>query len=99
MYGSLKAKKASGRSLVSYEYDGVNQLTMKTFVKQSEGELLEKVSDIESHLIKNHIDELKSILVRARKENETYEWLIEKEREEFQELINNFSEVIDSFCN
>lgn len=64
-----------------------------------EGELLEKVSTIENHLIKNYLDDLRSILVQAQNENETYEWLIEKERDEFQELINNFFRVIASFCN
>ena len=67
--------------------------------EQYEGELLEKVSIMERHLIKDYLDDLKDILVQAKKENEVYEWLIDKEREEFQELINNFSGIIDSFYN
>lgn len=67
--------------------------------EQYEGELLGKVSTIENHLIKDYLDDLRYILVHAKKENEVYEWLIEKEREEFQEIIDNFSRIIDGFHN
>lgn len=65
--------------------------------EQYEGELLEKISTLETHLIENYLDDLRNVLVKAQKENEAYEWLIEKERDEFQELIDNFSGIIDSF--
>ena len=67
--------------------------------EQYEGELLEKVSNIEKYLIKDYLDELRAILLQAQKENEVYEWLLEKEREKFQELINNFSRIINGFYN
>lgn len=64
-----------------------------------EGELLEKVSNIEKYLIMDYLDDLRTILLQAQKENKVYKWLIEKEREEFQELINNFSRIINGFYN
>lgn len=60
-----------------------------------EGELMERVSTLEPNQINYCLDEIGNILikglkVKALKENETYGWLAQKEREKFRELINNF---------
>lgn len=62
-----------------------------------EGELLEKVSNLEILQVKHHIDDIKNILAQAQKDNETYEWLIEEERMKFQKLIKDFSEKITTW--
>lgn len=62
-----------------------------------EGELLEKLSNIEVYQMRNYLDDLHDILVKAEQENENYEWLIEKERIEFQELIKKLFEMIDNY--
>lgn len=62
-----------------------------------EGELLEKVSNLEILQVKHYIDDIKNILAQAQKDNETYAWLIEEERMKFQELTKDFSKKITTW--
>lgn len=55
-----------------------------------EGELIELLSKQDmSYLDKDKIF-IKEILLKARVENNNYDWLCEEERKDFEELVNNF---------
>ena len=56
-----------------------------------EGELLEKVSGIELTSLSFYSDKLKDILSDALEKSREHEWLCDEEREEFEEIVNNFS--------
>lgn len=59
-----------------------------------EGELLEKLLNINIDVLINYIDEIKSILSNALIKNEDYEWLDEQERKEFSEIVMKFSDKV-----
>ena len=59
-----------------------------------EGELLEKLSKININDLKDYLNEIKDILSNALAKNESYDWLDEEERKEFEEIISSFSEKI-----
>lgn len=64
-----------------------------------EGELLEKLSEIDTSCLIAYFDEVKSILSRALDESKRHEWLCEEEKEEYEAVINSFSRKILSSKN
>lgn len=54
-----------------------------------DGELLEKISEMDTSFLTSHSDKLKSILKDAMNKSETHEWLYEEEREEFREIVDS----------
>ncbi len=60
-----------------------------------DGELLELLFKIDDMYLKKHSDFFSKILKKAFEENKTYEWLCEEEREEFSNLINEFTNKIN----
>lgn len=61
-----------------------------------EGELLEKLSNVNTDSLTDYIDEIKSILSNALIKNQDYEWLDDEERKEFAEIITKFSDKVRS---
>lgn len=53
-----------------------------------EGELLEKLSEKDSTLLKPVADDLKTIVKNATEKQLTHEWLYDGEEDEFQEIMN-----------
>lgn len=62
--------------------------------EKCEGELLEKLSKVKINDLKYFTEEIKKILSCALIENKTYEWLLEEERKEFEEVINDFNSLL-----
>lgn len=52
-----------------------------------EGEVLEKLSELDISHLMTYIDEIDNIFKKALDENRTHEWLCEEEKDEFEELI------------
>lgn len=55
-----------------------------------EGEVLDKLSEMDISYLMAYIDEIDNILEKALDENKTHEWLCEEEKDEFEDLIKNF---------
>lgn len=55
-----------------------------------EGELIELLSGLDVILLDDYKNDIQRILSKELIENKTYEWLCEKEREDYFELIKNF---------
>lgn len=55
-----------------------------------EGELLEKMSNLERSVLKQYIQVLREVLEVALINNKTYEWLDEEERKDFEKVIEDF---------
>lgn len=53
-----------------------------------DGELLKKISEMNTSFLVSHSTELKFILKDALDKSETHEWLYEGEREEFKEIVD-----------
>lgn len=53
-----------------------------------DGELLEKISEIDTSFLSYHSHELKSILKDAMNKSETHDWSYDGESEEFKAIIN-----------
>ena len=53
-----------------------------------EGELLEKLSDVDATILKPVADDLKIIVKNAAEKQLSHEWLYDGEEEEFQEIMN-----------
>ena len=64
-----------------------------------EGELLEKLSDVNINALIGYIDDIKDILSNALVKNREYEWLIDEERAEFERVIMQFSDSISKQMN
>lgn len=60
-----------------------------------EGELLEKLSDVDISILMNDMKEVRGILSDALIKNKSYEWLNEEERKEFEEVVLKFSDKIE----
>lgn len=59
-----------------------------------EGEMLYKLSKIDSNHLKSYSDEIKVILSNALIESKRHEWLCEEEKEEFREIINYLEKIV-----
>lgn len=59
-----------------------------------EGEILEKMLELDMLYLSNYRQELKEILDKALKDNERYEWLIEEERIEYKNLVYLFQQKL-----
>ena len=55
-----------------------------------DGELLERISEMDTSFLMLYSDQLKYILKEASDKNETHEWIYEGEREEFRDIVNVF---------
>lgn len=53
-----------------------------------DGELLEKISEMDSSFLIAYTDDLKKILKNALEQNEIYEWSYDGEKDEFKEIVN-----------
>lgn len=53
-----------------------------------EGEMLEKLSEMDISFLETKSNEIKVILLQALDQNNKYEWLCEEERKEFGEMID-----------
>lgn len=73
----------------------INYLKKNPFVGDMyEGEVLEKLSKLDISYLITYIDEIDNILKKALDESKTHEWLCEEEKDEFKELIKNFSKKL-----
>lgn len=54
-----------------------------------EGEILEKISKLNTNDLMPYIDELKIILKKALEESQHHEWLLEEDKDEFGDLIKS----------
>lgn len=53
-----------------------------------DGEVLEKISELESSLLIMYKDDLKNIIQNALEKSEIYEWSYDGEENEFKEILN-----------
>ena len=56
-----------------------------------EGELLEKVSEMDSSFLISYADDLKNIINNALVKSETHDWTYDGEEEEFKDMIDALS--------
>lgn len=63
-----------------------------------EGELLEKLSEVEIRYLIDYIEEIKDILSFALIKNQDYEWIDDDERKEFEDIIIKLSNRIPMIC-
>lgn len=62
------------------------------FIGESyEGELFEKVSEMDSSFLISYVDDLKNIIKNALVKSETRDWTYEGEEEEFKDMIDTLS--------
>ena len=59
-----------------------------------EGELLEKLSEVEGTLLKSFADELRVIVNNASAEEVTHEWSYDGEEDEFREIVDRITNKI-----
>ena len=59
-----------------------------------EGELLEKVSEMDSSFLISYADDLKNIINNALVKSETRDWTYDGEEEEFKDMIDTLSKKI-----
>lgn len=59
-----------------------------------EGELLEKLSEVEADILKPVSDDLKIIVRNAAEIQLTHEWLYDGEKDEFQEIVDTLAAKI-----
>ena len=66
------------------------------FLKEDlyEGELLEKVSEMDSSFLISYADDLKNIIKNALVKSETRDWIYAGEEEEFKDMIDTLSKKI-----
>lgn len=65
------------------------------FVGESyEGEMLEKVSEIESSILKSYADDLKNIVKNALVKSEIHDWSYAGEEKEFKDLIESLAQKV-----
>ena len=70
----------------------INFLKEDVFV--GEGELLEKVSEMDSSFLISYADDLKNIIKNALVKSETRDWIYAGEEEEFKDMIDTLSKKI-----
>lgn len=64
-----------------------------------EGELLEKVSEMDSSFLISYADDLKNIINNALVKSETRDWTYDGEEEEFKDMIDALSTKVMRYCN
>ena len=67
---------------------------MYLLAKLYEGELLEKVSEMDSSFLISYADDLKNIIKNALVKSETRDWIYAGEEEEFKDMIDTLSKKI-----
>ena len=73
----------------------INFLKEDVFVGELyEGELLEKVSEMDSSFLISYADDLKNIIKNALVKSETRDWIYAGEEEEFKDMIDTLSKKI-----
>ena len=70
----------------------INFLREDVFVGELyEGDLLEKVSEMDSSFLISYADDLKNIINNALVKSETHDWSYDGEEEEFKDMIDTLS--------
>ena len=70
----------------------INFLEENVFVGESyDGEILEKISEMENSFLISYADELKMIVKNALEKSIAHVWSYDGEEDEFKELINSIS--------
>ena len=70
----------------------INFLREDVFVCELyEGDLLEKVSEMDSSFLISYADDLKNIINNALVKSETHDWTYDGEEEEFKDMIDTLS--------
>lgn len=73
----------------------INFLQENVFVGESyEGELFEKISEMDSSFLISYADDLKEIIKSALVKSEIHDWSYEGEEEEFKDLIDSLSKKV-----
>lgn len=73
----------------------INFLQEDIFVGESyEGELFEKLSEMDSSVLISYADDLKNIIKNALVKSEIHDWSYNGEEEEFKDLINSLSQKV-----
>lgn len=73
----------------------INFLQEDIFAGESyEGELFEKISEMNSSFLLSYADELKNIIENALVKSEIHDWSYDGEKEEFRDLIDSLSQKV-----
>lgn len=73
----------------------INFLQEDVFVGESyEGELFEKISEMDSSFLISYADDLKNIINNALVKSKTRDWTYDGEEEEFKDMINTLSKKV-----
>ena len=73
----------------------INFLQEDVFVGESyEGELFEKVSEMDSSFLISYADDLKNIINNALVKSKTRDWTYDGEEEEFKDMIDTLSKKV-----
>lgn len=73
----------------------INFLQEDVFVGESyEGELFEKISEMDSSFLISYADDLKNIINNALVKSKTRDWTYDGEEEEFKDMINTLSQKV-----
>lgn len=73
----------------------INFLQKNLFVGEMyEGEILEKLSELESPVLAVYSDDLRDILSHSLEKSKDHEWLCKEEKEEFEKIVKNFFEKL-----
>ena len=73
----------------------INFLQEDVFVGESyEGELFEKVSEMDSSFLISYADDLKNIINNALVKSKTRDWTYDGEEEEFKDMLNTLSKKV-----
>lgn len=59
-----------------------------------EGEILEKLFNLEITDLETYVNDLKDILADALEKSQKHEWLYQEEQDDFEKLLKNFYEKI-----
>lgn len=73
----------------------INFLQENVFVGEAyEGELFEKVSEMDSALLISHADDLKNIIKNAWLKSKMHDWTYDGEEEEFKDMIDALAQKV-----
>jgi len=73
----------------------INFLQEDVFVGESyEGELFEKISEMDSSFLISYADDLKNIINNALVKSKTRDWTYDGEEEEFKDMLNTLSKKV-----
>ncbi len=59
-----------------------------------DGEMLEKISEMDSSLLISYVDDLKNIVQNALDKSVTHEWSYNGEEDEFKKIVNSITEKL-----